>query len=275
MNIPPIRKIESKQNPHVKELRAAIQRPARGEGQLIALEGVHLVAEALRSGTPIETIFIAEGHEKLLQEVGIDSVPSLASSPEVLSLPFDILASAVSTESPQPIAALAHPKQWPWGEVLASSATQPALIIILAGIQDPGNLGTILRSAEAFGATGIVCLTGTVSRWNPKALRASAGSAFRLPILTASANKCLQHLSEAGIRILATLPHDAQPLTEVELAQPIALLIGSEGNGIPPELVAQCDGHITIPCPGPVESLNAAVATSVLLYEASRQRLMR
>jgi TrmH family RNA methyltransferase len=263
-----IRIVQSKQNPRIKELRATLLRPGRGESDLVALEGLHLVDEALRSGTHVQTIFVAQGHENLIQTLGaIDET-----STEILSVPREILDSAVSTESPQPIAALAHPRNWPWSEVLVQTAGTPALIVVLSGIQDPGNLGTILRSAEAFGATGILCLTGTVSRWNSKAMRASAGSVFRLPVLASSEAKALQHLREAGVHTVAAMAREADPLNEVDLTQPIAILIGSEGSGLSPEIAAQCDARITIPCPGPVESLNAAIAASVLLYEASRQR---
>ncbi len=258
--------IQSKQNPRLKELRAALQRPGRGESDLVALEGIHLVAEALRSGITLQTIFIAQGHEDILAQL------NLPESTELLALPHELLNETVTTETPQPIAALAHPRNWPWSEIL----TPQALIIVLSGIQDPGNLGTILRSAEAFGATGAICLSGpnhgTVNRWNPKAMRASAGSVFRLPTLAASESKALQHLRQAGVRILATSSHDASPLGEHDLTGPVAILIGSEGSGLSAQLTALCDARITIPCPGPVESLNAAVAASVLLYEASRQR---
>jgi TrmH family RNA methyltransferase len=257
-----IRIIESKQNPRVKELRAALLRPGKGDGQSIALEGLHLVQEALRSGLEITTLFIAQGHENLLDSL---SPPGTV---ELLALPLDLLASAVTTESPQPIAALAHPRNWAWESLLAPHP----LLVLLSGIQDPGNLGTILRSAEAFGATGVICLPGTVSRWNPKAMRASAGSVFRLPSLSASEKKSFDHLRASGIQTLAAMPHNAQPLDQFDLTQSVALVIGSEGSGLSSELAALCDARITIPCPGPVESLNAAVAASVLLYEASRQR---
>ena len=144
--------------------------------------------------------------------------------------------------------------------------------MVLAGIQDPGNLGTILRSAEAFGASGIVSLPGTVSAWNPKAVRASAGSVFRVPLLCSSEKECLEKLHEAGVKILASSVQAAQPADLVDMAGPVALIIGNEGNGVPRKLVSHADSAITIPCPGPVESLNAAVAASVLLYEAARQR---
>jgi RNA methyltransferase, TrmH family len=257
-----IRIVQSKQNARVKELRAALLRPDRGSGEVVGLEGLHLVAEALASCIIPTTVFIAQGHEHLLETL------HLPPSVELLAVPPEILASAVTTESPQPIAALSRPRIWDWPAILAPQS----LIVVLSGIQDPGNLGTILRSAEAFGATGVVCLPGTVSRWNPKAMRASAGSIFRLPVLTATEEECFIRLHAAGIQSLAAMAHDAQPLGKFNLTKPAALIIGSEGSGLSPELAARCDARITIPCPGPVESLNAAVAASILLYEASRQR---
>lgn len=254
--------VQSKQNPRVKELRATLLRPGRGEGELIALEGAHLIKEALRSGVELQTVFVAMGHEARLAEL------NLPEATEILVLPEELLASAVTTESPQPIAALAHPRNWAWEELL----TPGALVVVLAGIQDPGNLGTILRSAEAFGATGAILLSGAVSRWNAKAMRASAGSVFRLPALASSEGKAIQRLREAGVRLLATSSHEAEALGGCNLTGPVAILIGSEGAGLAPELAAQCDARVTIPCPGPVESLNAAVAASILLYEAARQR---
>jgi TrmH family RNA methyltransferase len=146
------------------------------------------------------------------------------------------------------------------------------MIVVLAGLQDPGNLGTILRSAEAFGADGVVSLPGTVSAWNPKAVRASAGSVFRVPIVAANEVDAMARLREAGVKIIATTVHGAKPVDIQFLSEPVALLIGNEGQGVPADLISKADGVVTIPCPGPVESLNAAVATSVLLYEASRQR---
>jgi TrmH family RNA methyltransferase len=260
-----IRIIESKQNARVKALRAALLRPGRGDAKILALEGFHLVSEAVQSGVEIETVFVAEGNENLIPELNI------ANSVEVLLMPQELLDSAVSTESPQPIAALAQARMWTWQD-LTPETSQPALIVLLAGIQDPGNLGAILRSAEAFGATGAVCLPGTVSPWNSKAMRASSGSIFRLPLIWAKPDRCFDALRAAGVQTLAAMAHDAQPIGSVDLTKPVALLIGAEGSGLPPELAARSDVRITIPCPGPVESLNAAVAAAVLLYEASRQR---
>jgi TrmH family RNA methyltransferase len=133
-------------------------------------------------------------------------------------------------------------------------------------------MGTILRSAEAFGATGLLSLPGTVSAWNPKAVRASAGSLFRLPLISASAAEGFARLRAAGMKIFSTAVAGAEAAHRIDLARPVALIIGNEGNGVPEAVAAEADQALTIPCPGPVESLNAAVAASVLLYEASRQR---
>jgi TrmH family RNA methyltransferase len=199
---------------------------------------------------------------------------TLALPPEVdvLVMPSEFLSATLATETPQPAAALIEPPDWTWAHVLRSQKDGSALVVVLAGIQDPGNLGTIIRSAEAFGADGVVCLPGTVNTWNPKAVRASAGSVFRVPVLNVGDGEALEQLREAGVRVLGTTVQGAQPADLVDLAAPVALLIGNEGNGVPADLAVKADGAITIPCPGPVESLNAAVATSVLLYEAARQR---
>ena len=262
----PVRVVESKQNARLKELRKALSAPGRGAQALVGIEGPNLLEEALRAGLRVKTIFVAQGAEKLLDQL---RVPAEA---EILRLPRKLLDQALATETPQSIAALVEMPQWTWAHVSTAGRNGAALIVVLAGIQDPGNLGTILRSAEAFGGDGVVSLPGTVTAWNQKALRASAGSVFRMPVIAASERACWEKLREAGVRILATTVRGAQPADLVDLAEPVALVIGNEGNGVPDDLAAKADAKITIPCPGAVESLNAAVAASVLLYEASRQR---
>ena len=266
----PLRIVQSKQNARLKQLRKALANPSResrsGAPHLAGIEGPNLLEEALRAGLAVDCVFVAQGAERLLDSF------ALPPQAEIVLLPSELLDSALTTESPQPIAALVEPPEWTWDNLLGGLQNSTPLVLVLAGIQDPGNLGTILRSAEAFGAAGILTLPGTVSIWNPKAVRASAGSVFRLPLLAASAEDCFMRLREAGVKILTTTVHAAEPADLVDLAGPVALLIGNEGKGVPEELAAKADGAITIPCPGPVESLNAAVAAGVLLYEASQQR---
>jgi TrmH family RNA methyltransferase len=266
----PVRIVHSKQNPRLKELRRALASPARsGAGNatpIAGIEGPNLLHEALRAGLNIETVFVAEGFEQLLANIGVPG------QIDVLQLPKEILDQALTTEAPQPIAALVSLPAWTWNHLFSHPSLAAPLILVLAGLQDPGNLGTILRSAEAFGTSGVISLPGTVSPWNAKALRASAGSVFRLPFIDSTPDECFHRLRAAGLRILTTAIHGAQPAESAHLAGPIALLIGNEGNGVPEDLASRCDTAITIPTPGPVESLNAAVAASILLYETARQR---
>jgi len=248
----------------MKQLRRALESPDR-EGGVAGIEGPNLLAEAIRAGLRIETVFIAEDAEKLIAGL------KLMAETEVLLVPRELLARAMTTETPQPVAALVRPPEWTWAHVSPKAKHTP-LVMVLAGLQDPGNLGTILRSAEAFGATGVVSLPGTVSAWNPKAVRASAGSVFRVPVLAATAAECFANLRKAGVKIAAAMARAEQSIDRMDLGQATALVIGNEGSGIAKELAAQADVSVTVPCPGPVESLNAAMAASVLLYEASRQR---
>jgi TrmH family RNA methyltransferase len=270
----PIRIVQSKQNSRLKDLRRALAQPSRDASGLAGrdsrglagIEGPNLLEEALRAGLRVTTVFVAQGSEQLLEGL------ALPAETEVLLLPRELLNSTLATETPQPVAALIEPPAWSWADVLGGADKAAPLIVVLAGLQDPGNLGTILRSAEAFGASGVLSLPGTVSEWNPKAVRASAGSVFRLPLLAVSEEDCFARLRKASVKIWTTAIRGAESADCIDLRGPVALLIGNEGNGVPQELAAQADGAVTIPCPGPVESLNAAVATSVLLYEASRQR---
>jgi len=269
----PVRIVQSKQNARLKELRRALAQPGRepsgGRPGLAGIEGPNLLEEALRARLRLDCVFVAQGAEHLLE-----SLP-LPPETEILLMPRDLLASALDTETPQPIAALIGQPDWTWAHLLGGHRNAAPLVLVLAGLQDPGNLGTILRSAEAFGADGVISLPGTVTAWNPKAVRASAGSVFRIPLLAATAEECFLRLREAGVRIFAAAVRAAEPADLANLAGPVALLIGNEGNGVPGDLAAIAGGSITIPCPGPVESLNAAVAASILLYEASRQRSVR
>ena len=251
------RRVESRQNSRIKELRAALVRGARTPH--IAVEGLHLIEEAIKSSLQLHTVFIRNGNEGLLEHLELGDA-------EVLIVTEDVFLSATATEHPQGIAALVEAPEFTLEAVLRGTP----LVVIAAGLQDPGNLGTLVRSAEAFGATGMILLPGTVSLWNAKTLRASSGSAFRLPVISMSPDDAFAALRRVGVQIVAAVARDGgQP----DLRRPIALLIGNEGSGLPEAWITAADARVTIPCPGAVESLNAAVAGSVLLYDAMRQRL--
>jgi TrmH family RNA methyltransferase len=298
--------VQSRQNARVRELRAAFTRSGREESEVIAIEGEHLLSEALRTGLRLHTVFIRSDPDTRTEPDRrnlrvLERLPLPAPVP-IVSLNPAVFASAVETESPQGIAALVEPPHFSLADALA--APNP-LIVVAAALQDPGNFGTLIRSAEAFGASGVIALPGTVDVWNSKALRASAGSAFRVPVIAEKSATAFAALAEHRIPLLAAVPgavpasadsdatgpdstdpdstgsdstdHDATgpaaiPCTEADLTGPIAILIGNEGAGLSSELLERADQRIAIPTPGPVESLNAAVAASILLYEAARQR---
>ncbi len=250
--------ITSRANPRVKQLRAAFAGQARLSRGLIAIEGDHLLEEALASGQVIKSIFVSERRPLL---------GDLPRGVEVITLAQDVFSSCMETQTPQGIAALLVPPSTPIERMVAGSP----LLVIAVGLQDPGNLGTLIRSAVAFGATGVLTTPGTVSAWNQKCIRASAGSVFRIPI-EATNPDVMELLAEHQIALLAAVKDDVHSMIETNLTEPCALLIGNEGAGLPAEWLARAHRRITIPCPGAVESLNAAVAGSLLLYEASRQR---
>jgi TrmH family RNA methyltransferase len=258
--------VTSRGNARVKQLRAAFAGQARLASGLIAIEGEHLLEEALKSGQALKTVFVSERREVP------DFVPRVV---EVVRLANDVFQSCVETQTPQGIAALLVPPVSTVEEMLSPGLTGAPLILIAVGLQDPGNLGTLVRSAEAFGATGVLTTLGTVSSWNQKALRASAGSVFRVPIAVATP-EAMERMEQAGVRLLAALKDDAREISEEALAGtlcgPCAVMIGNEGAGLNDDWVRMADERVTIPCPGWVESLNAAVAGSILLWEISRRR---
>lgn len=258
--------IRSRSNARVKQLRAAFAGQERLSEGLLAIEGEHLLDEAIRSGLDIKTVFLTQHQE----------IPtSLGAHTEIVRLSTEVFRSAVDTRSPQGIAALLAPPQFAMADIFKRQ--EQSLTVVAAGLQDPGNLGTIIRSAEAFGASGVITTPGTVSAWNQKALRASVGSVFRLPVPSATSQEIARLAAKHDVRLFAAVGSDGNDVLhahEVSLTASCAFLIGNEGAGLSEEWMELGAESITIPCPGPVESLNAAVAASLLLYEASRQRAL-
>lgn len=256
--------ISSRMNARVKQLRGAFQGHARLSGGLVAIEGDHLLEEALRSGMALKTVFVSERRE----------APKIVPrGVEVLRLTEEVFGSVVETQSPQGVAALLAPPVFGLEDVMRDGGSA-ALILIAVGLQDPGNLGTLVRSAEAFGATGVLTTPRTVSAWNQKTLRASVGSVFRVPVVGVNASE-VEGLKKRGVRLIAAVGAEGEEViaaAETDFTAACAVLIGNEGSGLSAEWLGMSDAQVTIPCPGPVESLNAGVAGSLLLYEASRQR---
>jgi RNA methyltransferase, TrmH family len=260
-----LRRVNSRQNALVKELRRLFAEAAPNELGEVAVEGMHMVEEAIRSGLRLRTVFFGESARERAHKL----LPQLSVQTGALLLPDDVFASAVPSDTPQGVAAVVRPKSFKLDNALVPP---PALLVITAGLQDPGNLGTIARSAEAFGVTGLLLGERTVSPWNWKALRASAGSLFRVPTLKVELVKALEEIKARGVRVLATSPHKGTPATDADLSAPVAVIIGNEGAGISKDVLAQADEVVAIPHSPRVESLNAGIATSIILYEAARQR---
>jgi TrmH family RNA methyltransferase len=231
---------------------------------MVAIEGDHLLEEALRSGMILKTVFVTESRP----------VPrAVPRGVEVLRVTDEVFESVVETRSPQGVAALMVPPVHVIENVIGEK-NGAALVLITVGLQDPGNFGTLVRSAEAFGASGVLTTSGTVSAWNQKALRASVGSVFRIPVIEVGASE-LEELRKRGLKLIAAVGTEQVGVVtaaEMDFTTACALMIGNEGGGLAAEWLEMCDARVTIPCPGPVESLNAGVAGSLLLYEASRQR---
>ncbi len=260
-----LRRIEGRHNPLVKQLRQAFSRAELTEGGDCAIEGLRILEEAIRSGLRLGTVFFSESARERAHKL----LPQLSAHTEALLLPDSVFANAVPSETPQGVAAMLRVKPFSLENILAARAT---LLVIASGLQDPGNLGTIARSGEAFGVTGLLLGERTVSPWNWKAVRASAGSLFRVPTAKVELAQALPEIKARGVRVLATSSHKGTAVFDVDLRGPVALVVGSEGAGIAKDVLAQADEVVVIPQASKVESLNAGIAASIVLYEAARQR---
>jgi RNA methyltransferase, TrmH family len=268
-----LRRIEGRHNPLVKQLRQAFSRSELTDAGDCAIEGLRILEEAIRSGLRFSSVFFRESAQDRANRL----LPQIGAQVETLLLPDKLFDSLVPSESPQGVAALVRLKEFSLDDVAERLQVGP--LVVVAGLQDPGNLGTILRSSEAFGSAGVVLGEGTVSVFNSKVVRASAGSVFRLPIVhgqgksgTAKLEQVSEKLRSQGVRLIATSSHKGTPLDQADLASPAAIFFGNEGSGLPRDLMAKMDEVIAIPHTPQVESLNAGVAASIVLYEAARQR---
>jgi RNA methyltransferase, TrmH family len=270
-----LRRVEGRHNPLVKQLRQAFSRAELTDAGDCAIEGLRILEEAIRSGLRFSAVFFRESAQDRAERL----LPQIGAQVETLLLPDKLFDSLVPSESPQGVAALVRLKEFSLDDVMEEERLQVGPIVVLAGLQDPGNLGTILRSSEAFGCAGVVLGEGTVSPFNSKVVRASAGSVFRLPVIyahgkstTAKLEEVSEKLRTQGVRLIATSSHKGTPLDQADLKEATAIFFGNEGAGLPREVMAKMDEVVAIPHTPQVESLNAGVAASIVLYEAARQR---
>ncbi|HVO60371.1 MAG TPA: RNA methyltransferase [Terriglobales bacterium] len=259
-------RIEGRHNSHLKQLRQAFSRAERTASGACAIEGVHIVEEALRSGLRLEAVFFSESAQNRAGRL----LPQISDKAETWLVPDQLFSSAVPSESPQGVAALVRMKEFMIEDVIEGPLR--GLTLAVSGLQDPGNLGTILRSAEAFGAGGVLVGDNSVNLLNWKVVRASAGSIFRLPATRCKLEEIVPVLRDKGIRLIATSSHKGIPVYQQDWSLPTTVFIGSEAAGMPREILSKIDGTVMIPHSPRVESLNAGIAASIVLYEASRQR---
>jgi|CZKC01.1.fsa_nt_gi TrmH family RNA methyltransferase len=284
--------ISARENHWLKRFRVALAGPPASGEITLGIEGVRLVEEALRSNIKVEAVLVSESGRKHLARI----IPGIGRETRLLATSDALFANLAATETTQGVAAIVWPRRATLDDLFGghnsakaiAKVSNSTLIVVLVGVQDPGNVGTILRTAEAFGATGVAACRsngiGTAHVFSPKVVRASAGAAFRLPVAEGISTATLQRqLRASGVRMLAATssPSDSLVVTpwQADMSGAIAIFIGNEGAGLPLEVVQTADVRVRIPLATArglesesVESLNAASAAAILLYEAASQR---
>jgi RNA methyltransferase, TrmH family len=266
MPLPPATRVTSRQNSIVARFRDAARRHADARAPVL-VEGATLLQEARSAGW---TIDVAAFTEQALAQTDVARLfDDLGERVSRVIVPERILEAMSPARAPSGVVAIAQPHGWSLTEVLAA---EPALVVVAVDVQDPGNVGAIVRAAEAAGATGVIASGATADPFGWKALRGAMGSVFRLPLVRVpDTRSALRACRERGLRILATAL-DGAPVDTVALDRPCAVCVGAEGAGLPAAILDAADARITIPMQAPVESLNVAVAAGIILYEARRQR---
>ena len=255
--------ITSRHHDLVKQFR----RLARDDDERFALiDGWHLLEEAIVSGVRIRTIAITASRDEAssllsrAQDAGV----------EILQVSTKVMEAISPVRTPTGVAAIVERKSRALSELLRPS---PALVVVASDMQDPGNVGALIRSTEAGGGTGVALVGSSADPWSWKGLRAAMGSTFRLPVLrTRDGESLMSSLHTASVRIMASVPRGGTDWSRVDWTAPVAILLGGEGQGLTKAMVQQADEQVSIPMTRPVESLNAAVAAALLVYEARRQR---
>lgn len=257
--------ILSTQNPRAKEWAQLLEKKHRDKQGKYLIEGIHLVQEALRSGADLECVaFDAER--------GIPSeLASMADTGQTqwIGVSAAVIAKCSDTKTPQPVFAVVRKQKAAIGKLLAQ---KNSLVIVLDAVQDPGNVGTIIRTADAAGADGVIVGRGSADIYNPKTIRSTMGSMFHLPVVEGDLMELLPQAKESGVRIVSTSLQATSTCYGYDFTGPSWLLMGNEAKGVSEAAQQLVDDALTIPMKGQAESLNVAMASTVLLFEAMRQR---
>ena len=261
------RALTSATNSLVKVFRRGLAEGLTRDGWLCG-EGPHFLEEALKPGAraTVHSVLVsaeaAEKYQALLARLPAES--------EIAQIPERLFNQIAGTRTPQGVAAIV---ELPAHDLKATVARRNAVLVVACGLQDPGNMGTVIRSADALGATAVVAMAGTVNPINPKSVRSCAGSIFRMPVFVGQKpDAVFKLLRDSKVRILGTDPRSVVALSSVDLRGPIALLVGQEAAGLTPEIAHEADELLSVPIRAEADSLNAATATGIFLYEVARQR---
>lgn len=264
-NLHQMEHISSRQNAIVKRFRDLARRAPRA-GTLL-LDGEHLLEEAMASGAEIEVAaFAGTGARDRFEALADRTRRAGARTVEVTD---QVLAAISPVRHPSGVVAIVRRPEPTLEQVFA---VRPQLVLLLSDVQDPGNVGAVVRAAEACGATGLVAAGATADPFGWKALRGAMGSTFRVPVARRPLDEAVAAARAAGLRLFAAVPRGGTPLPACDLRQPCAIIVGGEGAGIAPAQIEAADQRVTIPMRGRVESLNVAIAAALIAYEASRQR---
>lgn len=249
--------ITSLSNPLIKQARVLRQKKARAESGLFLVEGIHHVGEAIEAGWDVESVLYAP--ELLTSEFANNLLTRLSSKPQPVSA--QVMESLADKENPQGIIAIVHQHQ-----TLISGLQSPNLCIALVSPQDPGNVGTILRTMDAVGANALFLLDGGVELYHPTVIRSSMGTIFWKPIVQTSFREFADWARAQGYQLIGTSAHGTVDYQTFKPTIPFSLVLGNEQKGLSPEQTKACDVTISLPMRGHVSSLNLAVAAGVLMY---------
>lgn len=265
--------IRSLTNPRVKQWAQLLHKKGREKQGRWLIEGIHLIEEAMRSSVVIESI-VHNGDAKWKKQVEEWQKQGI----ETIQVSEPVIRKCTDTMTPQGIFAILLPFSWRPEDVQARKrhiGSEQELVVVIERIQDPGNLGTIIRSADALGATSVWVSSDSADLYHPKTVRATMGSIFHVPVSVKDMTDAIAEIKASGARCVGATLSATKPCHAFDWTQDTFLFIGNEANGLSEEVLAQLTDEVTIPMVGKAESLNAAMATNILLYEAMRQRTLK
>jgi len=266
--VPRAPRLTSRQHPIVRRFRELAHR--REAPPQILLDGAHLIDEALRAGIAIDTVLVAT---EFLERAPPGDRAVIDRARRAGAAVHETVPAVIDAASPvRSSSGIVAAATWAPASIDDLLASEPALIVGLAGVQDPGNVGAAIRSADGLGATGVIAMDGTAHPGGWKALRGAMGSTFHLPVGVSTTTTALAAVRRQRVRIVAAVADAATPIADLDLTGPVLLLAGNEGAGLPSPVLEQADTRVTIPMRPTLNSLNVSVTVAILLYEARRQR---